>query len=171
MSLLDAFGQDATCPLCGSMGAKKLLFFVKCPNRSCGNFQGGLAMAPSRPSRPAAAEAPREFPINPDFNPGAAAVTLRYKNHLGQERVFTGDGGSLREKGAHVSLKVAPTGLRITLAKKRILNLMDVQGLIQKQAARNPGTPVEAQIMGYHEKHGTTSPRYEELKKKYPDRA
>lgn len=171
MSLIDIFGQDAACPACGSIAAKKLLFFIRCPNRAC--VHGG-APAPKR--KPEAAKVQRraeaEWPVDPEFAPGAEALAVRYKNFLGEEKVFTGDRRTLRDAGRHVSLAVAPSGQRIALAKERILNLPDVQARLPAAAggAASPApTPLERQILGYHQKHATTSPAYEEILRKHPE--
>ncbi|MBI3553180.1 MAG: hypothetical protein HY077_11845 [Elusimicrobia bacterium] len=175
MSLLDAFGQDATCPLCGSVGAKKLLFFVKCPNRSCANNAGGLdigdvtktASLPStRPRASAPAPDVSKWRKAPAFDPASASLKVRYKNFKGEEKAFDGNPRSLRVKGVHVSLQVSPSGTRIALAKSRIANLVDVEAEIQKYPQP---TAKERQILKYHGYKGSSSAAYEELRKKYPN--
>lgn len=62
-----------------------------------------------------------------------------------------------------MSLCLAPKGVRCTFAIDRILNWPDVESRMPN-AARLDET--ERQIMGYHSQHGSTSPRFEAIKRK-----
>ena len=75
MSLLDVFGSDAACPLCGSAGAKKLLFLVRCPNRGCPNSPDFSSVQAIQSFSSAKMEGPRP-PPGDDVCPlcGAAGV-------------------------------------------------------------------------------------------------
>ena len=79
---------------------------------------------------------------------------------------FQGDRTTVRSGKAHVSLRVLPTGKRIALAKKFVRNLNELESWSRPEARL---LPVERQVLGYHRKHGTTSPRYEEILRKHPD--
>ena len=78
---------------------------------------------------------------------------------------------SARRKRNHISAKVAPKGRRISLARDRILNLNEVEAAFpQRVAARQDWpTPLERQVLNYHKKHHSTSPRYEGIRAKYPN--
>lgn len=71
----------------------------------------------------------------------------------------------------HISVKVAPKGVRIALARDRILNLNDVEAAFPQRIAPDQDwpTPRERQILNYHKYHRTTSPRFESIRAKYPN--
>jgi hypothetical protein len=104
-----------------------------------------------------------KFKAAESFNPGRA-IQVRYQNYRGEEKTFSGDPRTLRRRHNHISLRVAPTGIRIALARKRILNLAELDALLSKTP-----TSREQAIMVYHKKRGTTSPLLERLRMKYPD--
>ena len=54
------------------------------------------------------------------------AVDVEYENHRGERKTFRAARNSIRTVGAHISLRVAPKGTRITLARERIQNLNSI---------------------------------------------
>ena len=78
---------------------------------------------------------------------------------------------SARRNRNHINVKVAPKGRRIVLSRDRILTLSEVERAFPQRVA--PGqdwpTPLERQVMNYHTKHRTTSPRYANIRAKYPN--
>jgi len=102
------------------------------------------------------------------FDPGPNTVTVRYRNFRGEDVDLRGDGTTTRFRKGHLSLRVLPTGKRITLAKKFVRNLNELESW-PGVGSESRLLPVERQVVGYHRKHGTTSPRYEEILRKYPD--
>ena len=48
------------------------------------------------------------------------AEEIEYENFRGQVRIFTVDANEIHDKGNRISVKVEPTGRRITLKKERI---------------------------------------------------
>ena len=99
------------------------------------------------------------------FDPGPAAIQIRYLNFRGEVKTFTGDRTTLRAKGKHVSIRLAPSGRRVAFNKECIQNPAEVEAALRLVPSM---TAVEKQIAGYYKKHGGTSPRYESLRKKYP---
>ena len=99
------------------------------------------------------------------FDPGARAIQIQYLNFRSEMKTFVGDKGTIRAKGKFVSLRVAPTGRRVTFNRECIQNRADVDAAMRQFPAPNP---VEAQILGYYRKHGGSTPRYEQLRKKFP---
>ncbi len=100
-------------------------------------------------------------------------MKIGYVNFRGEERRFDAERSSVRQKGEHVTARVAPTGKVIALSKKWIRNMAELQGLVSQAAEsdallKSLRPPVERQILGYHRKRKSTSPRYEALLKKYP---
>lgn len=98
-------------------------------------------------------------------------ITIRYRNFAGQERTFSAEQESIVRKRNHLVAQVAPTGLKINLSRDRILNLREVESALPQRIAPSQEwpTPRELQILGYHKRNGTTSPRFEELRRKYPN--
>ena len=99
------------------------------------------------------------------FMAGPKAVQIRYRNYRGEDKIHTGDWTTIRSKGAHVSLRLEPTGRRVTFALARIVNRGDIDAAVAKAPKL---TNVERQILGYYQKRGGTSAKYEALKQKYP---
>jgi len=193
MGLFDLFARDVDCPQCGEPGARQgLLGSAKCLNRACRNFNAALVF--EREEARQAEEREREKArladgmeaavaagklrryrnprtgqkiyrdVPSDFDPGNYRIEVRYLNFRAEAKTFEGDWRTLRRRGKHVSLQVAPTGTRIALATDRIQNVADVEDAL----GRCPTTP-ESRVLAYHAKRGTTSQRCEELRRKYPD--
>ena len=110
-----------------------------------------------------AADAPFVSP-QPDAGAVAGSIQIGYTNYLGQQKVFVADPKSLRVKGAHISVCVQPTGIRIALKSKRIAD----RGAIGAIVASLPSSD-EARVLRYHQRRGTTSPLYEQLRRVYPN--
>lgn len=169
--MFDFLWFEEACPLCRCRAARIARWGgkVKCRNSSCKNADMELQRRPMPPLPPAAP------PLTGDFRPGSNGVAINYVNVDGVERSFDAERSSLRQKGEHITARVAPTGKRIALATKWIRNLSDVQGLMARSAKTEDAlgalSPVERQILGYHRKRKSTSPRYEALLKKYPNLA
>jgi hypothetical protein len=137
---------------------------LRCPNPSCRHFDGSVG-------RPGPLDiAGRRGPRRSDFSP-ARPLEIHHRNFQGQEKTFTADEESLERKHNHIVTRVAPTGERIALSRDRIQNPSEVDRAVQRQAetARGGPTARERQVLGFHKKHKSTSPRYEEIRAKYPD--
>ena len=104
-------------------------------------------------------------PRNPvPFDPDNYAISVEYENFRGEQKTFLGDWRSLRTRRHHISLAVAPTGQRISLAQDRIQNLAEVTTAV----ARLP-TVQQRRVMAFHKNRGSTSPLYESLLDKFPE--
>lgn len=110
------------------------------------------------------------MPTRGDFRP-EHPVSIRYRNAAGLDRTFSAERDSLIRKGNHLVARVAPTGEKIALLRDRIQNLSEVEAAFPQRVATGQAwpTPRERQILGYHKKNGTTSPRYEQVRAKYPN--
>lgn len=158
-------GTPMQCPSCGTADARKTDDgIIHCKNALCPYFDEGLLYA-GGPRRRLTT-----VPTRGNFRP-EHPVSIRYVNYVGQNRDFSAESGSIVRKNNHLIARVAPTGKKIMLSRDRIQNLADVEGAMPQQVA--PGqpwpTPRERQILGYHKKNGTTSPRYEQVRAKYPN--
>ena len=162
MGFLDfLFGKrKALCPACGTKGARTSDVPIRCPNPSCQYYDATLG------GSWAASFRKRSF----DYSP-ARPLAIRYNNFQGQQKIFTADAGSLRRKKNHIVACVAPTGMKISLSRDRIQNLREVEQALpqQTEAAGSGPTGREWQVLGYHRKHKTTSPLYEQIRAKYPN--
>lgn len=169
MGILDWLSWRADCPECGDPRARRtLLGGVRCPNAACRFFderlQAQLEEAAATYRNPRTGERIPRPPARTDFAPGPFAIQVRYTNFRGEERTFTGDKRSLRRKGNHLSLRVAPSGRRIALSRERIGNLAEIDEL----AAQVP-SPREQWILAFHRKRGSTSPLCDQLRAQYPE--
>ena len=147
--------KRVTCPECRTDGAMKFLWMVKCPFRSCSRYDPSLTSAPGTPAKTASTS----IPASGSFDPGEHAVQIRYRNHTGEERTYKGDRRTIRKRNNHLSVVLAPRGVRCSFHRERILNPDELEGAWSPVEL----TPTERQIVAYHRKHGTTSPRYEEI--------
>jgi len=174
MGLSDWLVRPTVCPGCGDRRARQPLFGrTRCPNRVCAFFDASLAgrleekeQAESAPvcRAPLTAQSIRKPKLARVFSPEGTIIQVRYKNYRGEEKTFSGDARSLRRRHNHVSLRVSPSGTRIALSRKRILNLAEVDSLLSTMP-----TPREQAIFAYHNTRGTTSQILERLRTKYPD--
>jgi hypothetical protein len=165
------FFKEIDCPRCRTSGALKFLWMVKCPRRGCSNYSPDFEARNSSPvpGRPIRSSGPRGEPRGRSprggdiFSPGEEAVEIRYTNHRGEEKTFRADGTSIRARGRFISARLAPTGRRCAFRRERVSNMAEIEPQID---AASLLSPVERQILGYHRKYGTTSARYEQVKKK-----
>lgn len=161
ISLFGGGGGTIECPNCGTPGARNTRDeVVRCRNQRCPNFDASLALGRRIPP----------VPTRGNFRP-ANPVSIRYVNFAGQSRDFSAERDSLVRKRNHIVGEVAPTGKKIALSRDRIQNLSQVEGCMPKRVepGQNWPTARERQILGYHKKNGTTSPRYEQVRAKYPN--
>lgn len=149
------------CPECRTKGAQK----GKCQNPQCSKYDATLTWAP-----PTAAESKPLPNFQGSFDPGPNAVKVQYRNFQGEDRTFTGDPKFLLESEKALSFRVAPTGKWIHLQKKFVKNLSELKPSIPT-GTFNESIPygVDRQILSYHLKKKSTSPRFEELRRKYPN--
>lgn len=164
------------CPNCGTEGAKKSKDgTIRCPNRSCPYFDLGLAGAAAPAnwtpgSQPAGGLLGGLRSKKGSFVP-TRPITIRYRNFQNQERAFTADADATVRKKNHLVALVAPKGRKIALSRDRIQNLTEVENALpRKVESTQPWpSPRECQVLGYHKKHGTTSPLYQKIRAKYPN--
>lgn len=149
--LLTGESNTMPCPNCGVPGALRADDGrISCRNPTCSYFDAGRSRGNYAPEHP---------------------ITIRYRNFAGQERTFSAERESIVRKRNHLVAQVAPTGLKITLSRDRILNLREVESVLPQKIAPGQAWPTvrERQILGYHKLNGTTSPRFEEIRRKYPN--
>ncbi len=144
------FGKRTTCPLCESTHAKETLSGIECVTPGCENnpknrSKSGREVSFSQP------------------------VEVVYENHRGEAKHFTADAGTVRLKGAHVTMQVAPRGVRIALKLEKIRNFQVIEPFVRPvlEALKKGATPHELYVLHYHRKRGTTSPLNEALRAKY----
>ncbi|MGE5325416.1 MAG: hypothetical protein ACM3NO_00130 [Deltaproteobacteria bacterium] len=170
MSFLDFLTGKINCPRCGASGAKEEYGQIRCPNPSCAYYAGAAAAGSgSAPKgRSAFDRAAGQF-TRGGFSP-EKTVTIRYRNFKGEEKEFLADAESARRMAKRVSIRVAPKGVRISLARERISNWSEVDGALSHRVepGQNPPTPRERQVLAFHKKYKTTSPLYEQIRAKYP---
>jgi hypothetical protein len=164
MGFLDFLFGKTKCPQCGAKGARVSENRIRCPNPSCQYSEGTLRH--SGVLGAGGSRAPRRSDYSPEL-----PLVIRYRNFEGQEKTFTADKQSLRQKHNHITAQVAPTGERISLSRERIQNLSEVEEALSQRVEEVPLGPTarERQVLAYHKKYKTTSPLYEEIRAKYPD--
>jgi hypothetical protein len=178
-SLLNLFSGSIKCPACGMPGAKKVGDRIECINPLCQNFDAARAstqppVQPTAPPRAGSSAPPGTVayqPQSPAPQPKPGQVAIQYRNFRGENKTFLADASSLQRKNNHIVATVAPKRRTIALSRDRIQNLSEVDAVLperDRSDAPRP-TPRERQVLGYHRKHGTTSPLYEKIKAKYPN--
>lgn len=166
MGLFDSLASMGPCPHCGTRTARKILWIVKCTNTSCPKYDPEFASAFSA-NRIVGKTAEEVFPhLKGDFDPGHGAVRIRYANFRGDELTYLGDPRTAYKQGQHLVIRVAPSGKRIALRLSSIQNRSDIES--QMEIAPVPDSN-ERRILNFHLKRGTTSTRFEELRKTYPE--
>ncbi|MGH9577471.1 MAG: hypothetical protein ACRD3R_08535, partial [Terriglobales bacterium] len=103
MSLFDMFAAHIRCPACGDLGARRLLWTVKCRNMACRYFDPEtMQQAPAPPAslHAAAARSAASF----GGAPFQGSLTIRYRNFRGEDKSFVGDAATARRRGNHISL-------------------------------------------------------------------
>ncbi|MBZ5560821.1 MAG: hypothetical protein LAP13_00210 [Acidobacteriia bacterium] len=162
MGFLDSlFGK--ACPRCGTKGAKESGGRILCPNPTCAYYDA---------SRGGGTSAARfASPSSGGGFTSASGLAIRYQTASGEEKTFDADASSGVWHKNHLSVKVAPRGVHLTLSRDRILNLSEIESAFPARVAPEQERPsrVERQILNFHKKRGSTSPRYEALRAKYPD--
>jgi hypothetical protein len=163
MGLLDFLSGKIKCPHCGAEGARKSGEEIRCPNRHCIWFDPDLGESEAG-AETTAPPAPRG-----NFAP-ARTITIEYSNHQGQRKMFTGDTDSAARNGNHISMRVGPSGIRISFSRDRIRNLREVESAFPQRVAEGQEwpTPRERQVMNYHKSRNSSSPLYERIRSKYP---
>ncbi len=161
---LFGFGKKViVCPECRTRGAVKTFTGVKCRNPGCPKYDPSIGSI-SPESLPVTTRPGAVFHGN--FDPGPNATTIRYRNYRGEDAEYVVDKTSIRSKHEHITAQALPTGKRIALAKQFIQNLPDVPEIAQAEAGPSGN---ERRILSFHLKRGSTSPLFEELRRKYPD--
>ncbi len=158
-------GNNLQCPVCRAAGAQRTgEGKIRCPNPSCPNFDASLG------ARGTLGQPGTTVPTKGSFKP-VQPIIIRYRNFAGQDRTFVAEMDSLVRKGNHLVARVEPAGEKIALARDRIQNLEELEsGPTQRVAPGQPlPTPRERQVLGYHKKHGTSSPLFEKIRAKYPN--
>ena len=158
MGLFDFLFGKKNCPLCGAKDAKIEGTRVRCPNPECRNFDGTVGRSLLR------------TPRRSDYSP-ASQLEIRYKNFRGEEKTFRADQDSLIRRRNHIVARVAPTGERISLSRDRIQNLSDVEAALPHVEEKRPDGPtsLERRVLAFHKRRGSSSPLYEEIRRKYPN--
>ncbi len=155
------FGK--ACPRCGTKGAKESGGRILCPNPTCAYYDaslgGGTGAAKFAPSSSVGSFA------------SLSGLVVRYRTARGEEKTFDADISSGVWHKNHLSVKVAPKGIRLTLSRDRILNLSEIESAFPARVSPGQQWPsrVERQILNFHKKRGSTSPRYDALRAKYPN--
>jgi len=166
MGLFDSATDGAKCPECGTWGAKKTLWKVKCVNSSCSKYDSEHAAAYQQ-NRLVGKHATEAFPhLKGKARPEDYSLNIRYKNFRGDELIYSADPSSGYAKNQHLVIRVAPTGHRITFRTAAIQNRGDVEARLPKDPQPNPQ---ERKILNHHLRRGTTSRLFEEVREKYPD--
>jgi len=176
MAFLDFLTGKIECPRCGTRGAKEINGQIHCPNPTCPYFSKTMGKGDANSQRPSItigqpADVDTGYSAGPPMQVTAGTVAIHYRDFRGRERTFVGQAESAHRGKNHISVKVAPKGVRIVLSRDRILNLTEVEAAFPQRVA--PGqdwpTPRERQVMTYHKKRRSTSPLYESIRARYPN--
>jgi hypothetical protein len=176
MLFLDFLTGKIECPRCGTRGAKEINGQIHCPNSTCPYFsktmgKGDAARLRASVTFSQRADVPASSAIDQPAEVTAGSFVIHYRNFRGQEKTFVAQAASARRNMNHITVKVAPKGRRIALSRDRILNLNEVEAAFPQRVA--PGqdwpTPLERQVLNYHIKRRSSSPRYESIRAKYPN--
>lgn len=165
MALLDSRAIGVKCPECGTWGAKKSLFKVKCVNPSCRKYDPEYSSA-YQLGRITGKSAAEVFPdLKGKVGPEDYSLRIRYKNFRGDEIVYSADPKSGYIKNEHLVIRVAPVAQHISFRLSAIQNRSDVESQLPKDPQPNHE---ERKILNHHLRRGTTSRLFKEVREKYP---
>ncbi len=165
MGLSSSRTAAAQCPACGTWGAKRSWFKVKCVNPSCQNYDSDFASAYQQ-NRIVGQFAAEALHIEGKASPEDYPLRIRYKNFRGDEMIYSANPSSGYIKNEHLVICVAPTGRRITFRRSAIQNRSDVESQLPKGPLPNPH---ERKILNFHLRKGTTSRLFKQIREKYLD--
>ncbi|MGC0774277.1 MAG: hypothetical protein WB543_15190 [Candidatus Acidiferrum sp.] len=160
------FDDGVKCPECGTWGAKKSLWKVKCVNPPCEKYDSEYAEG-FRQSRIAGKTASEVFPdLKGKADPNDYSLRIHYQNFRGNEIIYSADPRTVYQQNEYVVARLAPTGKRVSFKLARVQNRSDVDSIL----SGNPQpTGNERRILHYHLRHGTSSAAFEKLRQKYPN--
>ena len=160
------FDDAVKCPKCGTWGASKSFWKVKCTNPSCEKYDSEHAAAyqQSRVNGKTAAEVFTRLKGKAD--PNDYTMRIRYQNFRGDEIIYSAHPGTAYRQGEFVVARLAPTGRRAAFKLARIQNRSDVEVILRENP--QPST-AERRILHYHLRRRTSSPAFEKLRQKYPN--
>ena len=160
------FDDAVHCPKCGTWGAKKSLWKVKCTNPSCEKYDSEYAQA-FRQSRVVGRPASEVFThLKGKADPNDYTMQIRYNNFRGDEIIYSADPRTVYQQSEYVVARLAPTGKRASFKLARIQNRSDVESILSENPQPNGN---ERRILHYHLRHGTSSAAFEKLREKYPN--
>lgn len=160
------FDGGAKCPKCGTWGAQKSFWKVKCVNPSCEKYNTGYAEG-FRQSRVTGKPATEVYPnLKGKADPNDYSFQIRYQNVLGNELIYSANPKTIYHQGQYVVARLSPTGRRVSFKLDRIQNRGEVESAVNENP--QPGGN-ERRILHYHFRRGTSSSAFEKLRQKYPN--
>jgi hypothetical protein len=158
--------DSVKCPQCGTWGAKKFFWKVKCVNPACPKYDSEYAES-FRQSRVTGKSATEVFPhLRGNADPNDYLLRIRYRNFRGNEIIYSADARTAYQANEYVVVRLAPTGKRVAFKLDRIQNRSDLESILSENPQPSGN---ERRILHYHLKHGSSSPAFEKLRQKYPD--
>jgi hypothetical protein len=159
------FEDAVACPKCGTWGAKKSLWKVKCTNPSCEKYDSEYAEA-FRQSRIVGKSATEIFQhLEGKADPSDYSMRIRYRNFRGNELIYSADPVSAYQRGEFMVVRLAPTGRRVSFKLSRVQNRTDVESVLRDNPQPSAN---ERRVLRYHSRRGSSSPAFEKLRQKYP---
>jgi hypothetical protein len=169
MGFLDSWGSPVACPACGTRRANKFFWKIKCRNPNCQNYDSEYAATADQNiirNKDAAAVFPH---LKGAFTPGANPIRIRYENFRGDQLNYLADTDDAYRAGEFVVMRVAPTGRRIAFRLSSIQNRSEVESRLAAQNQKVAPNVHERRVLNFHLRRGSTSPRFAEVREKYPD--
>ncbi len=161
------FEHAVKCPECGTWGAKKSFWKVKCINSGCSKYNSEYATA-YRQCRIEGKPASEVFEyLKGKADPNDYSLQIRYQNFRGDDIIYSADPSTVYRKGEYVIARLAPTGRNVTFKLSRIQNRSDVEALVKDSLPRPSGN--ERRVLRFHMRRGSSSATYEKLREKYPN--
>ncbi|MGH7744885.1 MAG: hypothetical protein ACREQ5_08765 [Candidatus Dormibacteria bacterium] len=160
------FDEGVKCPKCGTWGARKSLWKVKCVNPACAKYDSEYAEG-YKQSRISGKTASEVFPrLKGKADSNDYPLQIRYRNFRGNEIIYSADPRTAYQKSEFVVVRLAPTGKRVSFRLDKIQNRSDVESVLSDNPQPDGN---ERRILHYHLRRGTSSPVFEKLREKYPN--
>lgn len=122
--LFGLFARRSACPVC-FCAARKAFGRVECANPVCQHFNQEFHDNLAASHRKAVSAPAGSYRAGD-------AVSIRYRNYLGEEKTFIASRASLYAKNNHIMAVVEPSGGRIALCMDRISNLASLGAVPQR---------------------------------------
>lgn len=142
MGLASLFSKWIVCPECRHQGAVKQWGAIKCSHPGCVKYDSQLVP----PAEVLKTQNLKKDSFQGNFTPEAEIIRIDYRNYRGEQNTYQGDSSTVVAAGNRISIKLLPTGRRVSFHKKFLGNLSELERYVDLKKAEPAKEP---QIVKY----------------------